>query len=140
MTLAALILSLLLPHAPASVEIAAWSILRGVDPTLTLAICRVESGHVPERLRDSVRGRDGEYGRLQVMPFHGRRAGCDLRSRSCNLAVGTALIASALRAHGGDWRLASEVYNTGRVGTEKGRAYAARVMREVRRIRPGRVS
>ena len=139
MTLATIILALAIPHAPASVEIAAWSILRGVDPTLTLAICRVESGHVPEHRRDRVRG-PGGIGRMQVHPQWQSRFGCDLYERRCNVAVGTALLRSALVSAGGDWRGAAAIYNDGKRGTVKGQAYAARVMREVRRIRPGRTS
>lgn len=98
--------------------------------------------------RDTVISR-GNVGRMQVNATSWwRKYGYPSRaafvramqSRTANILVGTAILRSALVRSHGDWFNAAALYNDNSTTSEKGRLYAARVMREARRLRGGRQS
>ena len=151
------------PPVPPKVLVFGWSLLRQVDPALSLSISDVETGHLPESLRDQARG-PGGVGRMQSNPCHwerflfgsparitqarrtkGYRAMAPkaraafiaaLKIPNYNAAVSTLLLAEALYdCHTQDG--AASGYNTGKChGGIKGEKYAKDVRGALRRYRP----
>lgn len=114
-----------------AVAIAHESALAGVDPWLVAAQATIESG-----LNSDALGRAGELGLLQLHPrgAAARRAlaACarETDRRRCGVHLvreGVRLLASAIARHGLEGGLAA--YNAGRADSERGRAYARRVLR-----------
>ncbi len=90
-------------------ELAAWAVLRGVDPAVVLAVARIETGNVPPDRRDRVVSRTGDVGRLQINAgFWCPKLGLDrpncvewLQNRRNNYALGTAILARIQAKYGG---------------------------------------
>ena len=106
MTTLALLFCVLAPRIPASVELAAWAVVRGVPVDLAVAVASQETGNYPETERDSKVG-PGARGRTGVNPnhwrfFHARsRKAFEhriLTDRTYNFAVGTSLLAESMAA------------------------------------------
>ena len=90
-------------------ELAAWAVLRGVDPAVVLAVARIETGNVPPDRRDRVVSRSGDVGRMQINTgFWCPRLGKDkskclefLKNRRNNYALGTVILARIQPKYGG---------------------------------------
>lgn len=84
----------------------------GIPPSLAISIAYHESGLNPARER----GKDGEYGIMQVMPSTGKDMGYtnqDLADPDKNIEAGLKYLKQNLDAFGGDARLATIAYNKG---------------------------
>lgn len=89
-------MTMLLTLVPPEAEIAAWSMLRGVDYRVALAVHQTETGNV--RDRDGVVSRSGDYGRMQINCSTWRRLtgnrDCEaLHNRHVNILAGVTLLA-----------------------------------------------
>jgi hypothetical protein len=144
MTLAALVVAFLLPHAPAPAWTVGWAVLRGVDPGLALAIDWKETGHIRgDARRDRARG-PGGVGRRQVNPVHWRSWGYGSRAAFeaalheplVNARVSSWYLAECWHRLGRDARRAAECYN----GSGGRAAFGRDVVWYLRRLRPGRTS
>jgi soluble lytic murein transglycosylase-like protein len=72
------------------VLIAKEAIHQGVSVDLALAVARVESG-----MKHQVRGKRGEIGLFQIMPYHAKEA--ELLSIKGNIKIGVGLLKIALQ-------------------------------------------
>ncbi len=86
---------------------------RGLPPAIADAVMRVESNYNP-----AARGKDGEYGLMQVMPPTARMLGFSgpietLADPAVNIALGVRYLADAWRLAGGDICTAAMKYRAG---------------------------
>jgi len=84
----------------------------GIPPSLAIAIAYQESRLNP----DAPRGKDGEFGIMQVMPSTGKGMGFtnkDLNDPEKNIEAGLKYLKQNLDAFGGDQKLATVGYNAG---------------------------
>jgi soluble lytic murein transglycosylase-like protein len=86
---------------------------RGLPPAIADAVMRVESNYRP-----GARGRDGEYGLMQVMPPTARMLGFagpieTLADPKINIALGVRYLAEAWRLSGGDVCTTAMKYRAG---------------------------
>jgi soluble lytic murein transglycosylase-like protein len=105
---------------------------RGLPPEIADAVMKVESNYNP-----AARGRDGEYGLMQVMPPTARMLGFSgpietLADPETNIALGVRYLAEAWRLAKGDICTAAMKYRAGH-GETRFSALSVRYCHEVRR-------
>jgi hypothetical protein len=82
---------------------------------IMVEVARVETGHLPEHIRDKAVSRCGAIGRYQIMPFHAKGFGYkvkDLYNPKINKMIAYKLMAGYYKSYG-NWGQALAAYNGG---------------------------